>query len=497
MNLSKSKYCEGIQCKKILWLDKHCPEERGEPSNQAVLDNGTEVGQLAKTLFGEYIDIDFNENLQQMIEDTKKAIQENERGVITEASFLYDQNFCSVDLLKKENDEYEIYEVKSSTEVKDIYKEDASYQYYVLTSLGYNVKRVCIVHLNSHYVREGDLDLNKLFTIVDITDTARKKQKEIPKKIEEIREYVGQEEEPSQQLGLHCTKPYDCPYFAYCTKELEKPNVFDIRGMKASTKFILYEKGVITFEDLLQENLNDKYLEQVDFEVNSKEDKIEKEKIQAFLDTLTYPLYFLDFETFQQAIPMYDGVSPYSQIPFQYSLHYLEEDQELKHKEFLAAPGIDPRRSLAEALVRDIPKDVCTLAYNMSFEKTVIKNLAKRYPDLSSHLMNIHDHIKDLMIPFYNRNYYTRKMQGSYSIKYVLPALFPDDPSLNYHNLEEVHNGSEAMNAYANMGNLTQEEQESLRRNLLKYCGLDTYAMVKIYEKLLESVERHKCFQKK
>ena len=163
---------------------------------------------------------------------------------------------------------------------------------------------------------------------------------------------------------------------------------------------------------------------------------------------------------------------------------------ELKHKEFLAEAGIDPRRSLAEALVRDIPKDVCTLAYNMSFEKTVIKSLAKNYPDLREHLLNIHDHIKDLMIPFYNRNYYTRSMQGSYSIKYVLPALFPNDPSLNYHNLEEIHNGGEAMNAYATMGDLTKEEQESLRKNLLKYCGLDTYAMVKIYEKLLEVTNR-------
>ena len=154
----------------------------------------------------------------------------------------------------------------------------------------------------------------------------------------------------------------------------------------------------------------------------------------------------------------------------------------------LAKPNIDPRRSLAESLVEDIPLDVCTLAYNMSFEKNVIKSLALEFPDLRDHLLNIHEHIKDLMIPFYNREYYTKAMQGSYSIKYVLPALFPDDPSLNYHNLEEVHNGTEAMNAYATMGELSKEEQEKLRENLLKYCGLDTYAMVKIYDKLKEII---------
>ena len=122
------------------------------------------------------------------------------------------------------------------------------------------------------------------------------------------------------------------------------------------------------------------------------------------------------------------------------------------------------------------------------FEKMIIKNLAKDFPDLKDHLMNIHDNMKDLMIPFKNRDYYTKEMQGSYSIKYVLPALFPNDPSLDYHNLEGVHNGSEAMSTYANLGNLSKEEQQIVRNNLLKYCELDTYAMVKIYKKLKEVV---------
>ena len=497
MNLSKSKYCEGYQCKKMLWMDKYHPEEKEEVGNDSVLENGTEVGLLAKSLFGSYIDIDFNEDLSQMIRDTKKAIEENHTCNITEASFDYNHNFCSVDILRKVGDEYEIYEVKSSTECKDIYLEDASYQYYVLKSLGYDVKKVCIVYLNSEYVRRGNLDLKKLFKIVDITEYAKSKVDEVEKRIQEMNTYMEQKEEPNDSIGLQCNKPYECPYFSYCTRQLEKPNVFDIRGMRFSSKIKCFEKGIITFEDLLNENLNEKYLEQADYEINPKEDKIEKDKIKAFLKTLSYPLYFLDFETFQEAIPSYDGLSPYEQIPFQYSLHYYEDEKhDLKHKEFLAQPSIDPRRALAESLVRDIPLNVCTLAYNMSFEKNVIKSLAVEFPDLRDHLLNIHDHIKDLMIPFYNREYYTRAMQGSYSIKYVLPALFPDDPSLNYHNLEEVHNGGEAMNAYASMGNLSKEEQKRLRENLLKYCGLDTYAMVKIYDKLLSVVEKNKVLSK-
>ena len=123
------------------------------------------------------------------------------------------------------------------------------------------------------------------------------------------------------------------------------------------------------------------------------------------------------------------------------------------------------------------------------FEKMVIKNLARDYPDLSNHLMNIHDNMKDLMIPFKNRDYYTKDMLGSYSIKYVLPALFPNDPSLDYHNLDQIHNGSEAMSTYASLGTLSKKEQEIVRHNLLKYCELDTYAMVKIWKKLNEVIK--------
>ena len=217
MNLSKSKYCNGIQCKKMLWLDKYCKEEKEDVANDSVLDNGTEVGILAKEIFGNHIDIEFNENLNQMIEDTKKNL-ENKNVTITEASFNYNNNFCSVDILKKIEENYELYEVKSSTEVKDIYLHDASYQYYVMTKLGYNVTKVSIVHINSDYVRGETLELDKLFTIVDITDIAKSKLNEVEQKIKEINTYMEQTKEPNNDIGMHCVTPYDCPFFNHCTK---------------------------------------------------------------------------------------------------------------------------------------------------------------------------------------------------------------------------------------------------------------------------------------
>lgn len=470
----------------MLWLDTYNPSVAHEIDNSNVFKNGKEVGEVAKGLFGHYYDIKFNENLNNMIQDTKEAMNNKEK-IITEASFVYKDNFCSIDLLKCDGEELEVYEVKSSTEIKDIYLDDISYQVYVLLSLGYKVKKACLVYVNNTYKRNRELELDKLFNIEDVTNIVYNKQEDVKINIKKINEYMEQKNEPTEEIGLHCMNPYPCPFFKYCTRKLPENNIFNLRGMTNNTKFKLYNKGIYKYQDLLNENINPKYKQQIEFTLYNKDDYINIDKIKIFMKNLYYPLYFLDFETYQQPIPKYNGIRPYMQIPFQYSLHYLEkESSKLEHKEFLAKPNIDPRRELAEALVRDIPSNSCVLAYNMKFEKMVIKDLANNYQDLSSKLMNIHDNMYDLMIPFKDRDYYTKEMNGSFSIKYVLPALFPSDPSLDYHNLDLIHNGEEAMSQFAELGNKTIEEQKTIRKSLLKYCELDTYAMVKIYEKLKE-----------
>lgn len=235
---------------------------------------------------------------------------------------------------------------------------------------------------------------------------------------------------------------------------------------------------------------NDKQLCQIEFALQDKGTYVEKENIRDFLSNLSFPLYFLDFETMQPVIPKYIRTKPYAQISFQYSLHYIEnEGSELKHKEFLAESGTDPRRALAEKLCSDIPMGVCLTAYNKAFECTRIKELAETFPDLTEHLLNIKDNIVDLLVPFQSGYYYNRAMGGSFSIKSVLPAIFPDDPELDYHNLEGVHNGGEAMTIYPKIQFMAPEEQKAARHNLLKYCELDTYTMVKVWEALVLAAE--------
>jgi hypothetical protein len=187
-----------------------------------------------------------------------------------------------------------------------------------------------------------------------------------------LEDYMKAEDEPHQEIGQYCFSPYKCGFFRYCSRDLPSPNIFDVVDMQLRTKFKYIDEGLVSFEDLYRSGeLGGKHLLQITHELYDVEDKIDKDIIREFVNSLKYPLYFIDFETSQEAVPEYDGCKPYEQMPFQYSLHILHENGELEHKEFLAEAGSDPRRIFAERLCEDVPKGVCSVSYNMEFEKVL------------------------------------------------------------------------------------------------------------------------------
>lgn len=494
MFFSKSKYCGFYQCPKITWLKKNKPEEYvADAQALARMASGNELGDLAMGIFGEYIEVttytDDKLDIPQMIEKTKDHIEKG-TNVICEASFEFDGLYCAVDILKKEPNGYSIYEVKSSTHENNfIYMVDTSYQKYVLEKCGINVVSVNLVTVNNEYIFDGNLKLNELFKITNVDKFVDEEIDNVEKNLAEAKKILEEESEPNIDISINCHSPYTCGFWNYCSKHIPTPSVFNLYRTPFQKKLEYYYNGIITMEDLANTGhyLGPKQNMQIAHAITDLPDHIDKEGIKKFLDTLSYPLYFLDFETMQLPIPQFVGTKPYQQIPFQYSLHYIETPNgELKHKEFLAESGEDPRRAIAESLCRDIPENVCVLAYNKEFECGRLSELAETYPDLKNHLMNISINMKDLIVPFRDGHLYNRRMGGSFSIKSVLPALFPDDPSLDYHNLEEVHNGGEAMAIFPKIKDMPIEDQKRARKNLLKYCELDTFAMVKIYEYLKE-----------
>jgi hypothetical protein len=348
------------------------------------------------------------------------------------------------------------------------------------------VNTINLVYLNNDYARNGALDLKQLFCVEDVTEEAIKKQGTMEQDIKTMKKLVLGAM-PVCDIGLYCNKygkdDFPCAAKEHCWKHIPEYSVFNISriGKKA---FDLYKNGITLLSDIPEDY---KLSESQWFQVKSYKEGISilnKEAIESFLESFTLPLYFLDFETYQQSIPLYNGVKSYQQLPFQYSLHVVKDEKsELEHYEFLAKEGKDPRRHLAESLVRDIPVDVTSVAYNMSFEKMVLKSLAHQFPDLSDHLFNIHDNMVDLMIPFQKKWFYTNEMRGSYSIKYVLPALLPGNKELDYKQLV-IQNGSMAMEIYERLHTQSPEEIKEIRKNLLAYCKLDTLAMVRIWEVL-------------
>ena len=243
MYLSKSKYCSGVQCPKMLWLKKNKPEAFDESvMREAVLQTGSEVGDLAMGLFGAFVEVPFGD-LGEMIETTEALLAAG-TPVIAEASFSYEGLFCSVDILKNFGGRrVELYEVKSSTTEKEIYFHDIAYQYYVLTQLGFAVERACLVHINNKYVRRGALDLQQLFHVADLTERVQEMQAQVRENLDRIEDYLSREDEPSDDIGPQCFSPYDCGFWGYCTRCLPKPNVFDVSALQKNKMFECYREG--------------------------------------------------------------------------------------------------------------------------------------------------------------------------------------------------------------------------------------------------------------
>ena len=492
IGLSKSRYTKGIQCPKMLWMDAHMRDKFDESvMNQAVLDTGSKVGDVAMGYYGDFVEIPYDRlTYSEMIALTKELL-DAATPIICEATFAFDGNLCMVDILRVEPDGVHVVEVKSSTHINDIYYHDMAYQAWVLSHCGLNIKTVSLMHLNNQYVREGELDLQQLFTVEDCTEEVFAMLGDVDEMIPYLKDYASRDDEPEFDIGAQCKNPYECGYRGWCWRHVPKPSVFDLNRMPIKKALGYYEDGIESLEDVSESGirLNNRQSVQVQAEAQGLREIVNTDAVSRFLDDLSFPLYFLDFETFQPAIPLFDGTKPYQQIPTQYSLHVLRSpDTELEHFEFLAEAGADPRRAVAEHLVDDVPPGVCALAYNMGFEKGRISELANAFPDLADWLLAINEGMRDLIVPFRSGDYYVRAMGGSNSIKAVLPALFPDDPELDYHSLEGVHNGSEAMNAFEAMAHMSADEVSETREQLLRYCELDTFAMVKIWQKLCELV---------
>ncbi|MDX1699882.1 MAG: DUF2779 domain-containing protein [Melioribacteraceae bacterium] len=485
--LSKSTFLKGQQCDKHLFLYKHHynwqdPISEGQ---QAVFDRGHKVGELAQLLFpgGVNVKPSSPRAYRKAVEDTNKAIDEGAE-VIYEAAFIYNEVLVYADILIRNGNRWKVFEVKSSTSISDTNILDISVQYYVIDNAGLEIEDISIIYINNKYIKVGELNLNELFITQSLLPDAIENQLWIDEEVERLKGVISQEELPNIEIGLQCTDPYRCSFIGHCWKDIPPNSVFDISRMHLSKKFELYDQGIIRLNDIPEEYVLPASQQ---LQVNahrSGESFIDEVSIKEFLDTIDYPLYFMDFESFQPAVPLYDNSSPYQQIPFQFSLHYQKNlNGELLHEEFLADPPEDPRPQFIEKLLSTTGETGKIIVYNKSFEISRLKEIARDFQQYESEIILLIERIEDIMIPFQKKWYYTPEMQGSYSIKAVLPAIVPE---LNYNELE-IADGESASIAYEKLIYETDAIKiQKIRKNLLTYCQLDTLSMVMIYNKLRE-----------
>jgi hypothetical protein len=484
--LSKSTYLRGSQCKKSLYLHWHHPELKDKLSamQQAIFSQGTDIGKIAQQLFPGGVDagIYVPANYARSIELTFQLIRDGV-PVIYEAGFSFNGLHCFVDILVKDADGWKAYEVKSSTQVKPVNLLDAAFQYHVITSCGLELVDISLVTLNTAYERFGKLDISQLFKIESVYQQVLKRQEKVKQDIEDFFFTLNMPVAPVIDIGPHCTDPYDCDFRGYCWQHIPDYSIFNISRLTGDKKWELYRKGILRFEDVPADfNLNDSQWQQVKSELKG-ERHIDRKSIIEFLDGLKYPVYFLDFESFQPAVPLFDHSRPYQQIVFQYSMHIMESKiSGVTHLSFLAEnDGNDPRNPFIRRLINDIGEGGDIIVFNRSFESSRLSELALSFPEYKADVVRINSRMKDLMLIFQQRQYYVPEMKGSYSIKQVLPSIVP---GFSYDDMP-IGDGGTASMAFASLLTETDPEKiKAVRENLLEYCKLDTMAMVEIVRAL-------------
>ncbi len=479
--LTKSKFLYGVQCPRLLWIAVNQPDLIPQPdaATQFLFDQGQQVGELAKKLYPDGIDVP-QDSFMGNINRTKELLAL--RKPLFEAGVMSGKLFSRTDILNPVNDdEWDIIEVKSSTEVKDINIDDVAFQKICWEESGIKIGRTFLAYINNKYVKNGEINPEELFFIEDITERVEEISDATRDRIYEMLRIIGQTDCPEALIGTCCSDPYECALMGNCWAELPENNVFTLYyGGKKSCA--LYDNGIVEISDIPDAyKLSDKQQIQRSC-VSGNGVHVDKNGIKNFLGVLEYPLHYLDFETFSTAIPLYDGTRPYQNVPFQFSLHTQDSPNGgLNHYWYLAGGDGDPRAGLISALRKYIGEKGSIVAYNKSFEENVLKELATAFPEYAGWINGILPRFIDLITPFRDFAYYNPVQHGSASLKKVLPAITGD----GYEGMA-IARGDDASLAYLEMafGNITDEKINAIRRNLLAYCGLDTEAMARIVEKL-------------
>lgn len=498
MQISKSDYLMFLKHPAWLWLKKHCPEKLPPVSEdtQAIFDAGFLFESYAEQLFPDAIKLEYNRSdrnaYKQLTAKTKQVIESGATTII-QGRFEAGDITCISDVLVKTGDKtFDLYEIKSSTEVKTEHIPDLSFQMTVIENCGYKVNKIYVIHVNNKYIRNGEVKADKITTITEATEKVKELRDETKQNIKEATKVVNLKKCPDVSPSLAKLGSFGEWLGIYKTlADLDEYSIYNLCSPSATKIGKLEALGIKNIVDIPEDfKLDARQLRQ--FQA-TKTDKVfvDKQRIKGFLSKLKFPLYFLDYETLSSVIPYFDGLGPYKQLPFQYSLHVLDKPSgKVKHFEYLHTENSNPVMPLTETLKSQIGDKGTVLVWCEGFEKSCNVLMGAIAPEYEEFYKKINERIVDLMVPFSTGLYVNKDFFGSASIKKVLPTLIPD---LSYKKLD-IREGTAAQRLWmeAVLDGKRKTEKDKILSALLKYCELDTLAMVRIYQHLVGAVEENK-----
>jgi hypothetical protein len=450
--LSKSRVTAGLQCGKRLWLTIHRPElEVYSADTQQRFAAGNSVGEVARELYGGGRLIGDGVPLSQALRDTEAALAEPGDVTLYEATFRHRGVLIRADILERHGGRYRMVEVKSATRLKEYHLQDVAIQAWVTEGAGVPLDVLGVAVIDTGFVYPGGGDYRGLLREIPVADQARPLMAHIPGWVRGFNELLGGPL-PAIRTGQQCRRPFECPFIPFCEEQEGKlpcaaDGELDLAGACAPR----------TPADPADGSVDPAAAE--------------------FLAALSYPRYYLDFETVQFAVPLWAGTRPYQQLVFQWSCHVEHRPGEVEHREFLDASGEAPMRAAAEALLTALGDRGPIFVYH-DFEKWRLVEMGQLFPDLAPALEAVTGRLVDLLR--LTRDHYGHPaLNGSYSLKVVLPTIAPE---LDHALLEGVHDGLSAQAAFheALAPDTTEERRAVIRRALLEYCALDTLALVRV-----------------
>jgi len=497
MDLSKSDYMLFLKHPAWLWLKKHQKNLLPpiDDNTQAMFDNGHLFEEYAEKIFeGRVLKLGFDMSIpndyDNLLHKTEEALKKPPQFLL-QARFKVGRLTCICDVIEFVGDhQINLYEIKSSTKVKTEHHYDLAFQVEVLEQIGLEIKQIFVVYVNNRYVRQGAIDISQLVVKSEVTDQVNHLKKITTHQIEKALKVMDSYQRPDLS-PTHCrlNSFQEWMKIYQNIEPFDDQSIYNLYILNAKTLIELEKNNIKNITEIPDDfNLSEKQFRQIN-SFKAQKPNYNLPAIKKFLDRLEFPLYFLDYETLAHVIPPFDKLKPYQQLPFQYSLHVLNEpDGKTQHFEYLHQTNQNPAQPIAHQLINDIGEKGSILVWNMSFESSCNLLLASYNQDLKTKFQKINLRIIDLMIPFSEGWYVDYRFKGSASIKNVFPVL---ENKLSYKELDISEGGSAQriwMDVFLN-NNPQHLDQEKVMADLLKYCSLDTLAMVKIYHFLRKLTE--------